>query len=141
MFFLYGPGERPERLVASVVRSLLAGERARCTEGRQVRDLLSIDDAARAFADLLDSDVTGPVNIGSGDAVTLREVVLSIAGQLQAEDRIAFGELQDVYDGSTIVAATRRLREEVGWQPRRDLDSGIAAAIRWWRQDREAGRW
>src|SRR6185312_12912218 len=37
VFFLYGPHEDPRRLVASVARSLVAGEPARTTHGRQVR--------------------------------------------------------------------------------------------------------
>src|SRR5262252_7573450 len=36
VFFLYGPHEHPSRLVASVVRSLLSDEPARCSHGEQV---------------------------------------------------------------------------------------------------------
>ncbi len=60
VFFLYGPGEAPGRLVASVARALLAGERAATGDGTQIRDFLHVDDVAGAFAALLDSDVTGP---------------------------------------------------------------------------------
>jgi hypothetical protein len=40
IFFLFGPGEHPDRLVSSVIRRLLSGERAPTTEGSQVRDFL-----------------------------------------------------------------------------------------------------
>src|SRR5262245_32458428 len=35
IFFLYGPHEHPDRLVPAVVRSLLAGQPALCSHGRQ----------------------------------------------------------------------------------------------------------
>ncbi len=68
IFFLYGPHEHPDRLVASVIRSLLAGEPARTSHGNQVRDYLYAGDVADAFVALLESDVTGPINIASGRA-------------------------------------------------------------------------
>ena len=45
MFFLYGPHEHPQRLVASVIRSLLARLPARCSSGIQQRDFLHVQDA------------------------------------------------------------------------------------------------
>src|SRR5207245_614301 len=59
IFFLYGPREHPKRLVSSVIRSLLRGERARCSHGQQIRDYLHVEDAAGALVALLESEVTG----------------------------------------------------------------------------------
>ena len=39
IFYMYGPHERPERLVSSVVLSLLRGEPVKCSHGEQVRPL------------------------------------------------------------------------------------------------------
>lgn len=140
IFFLYGPGERPERLVASVIRSLLAGDRARCSTGTQIRELLSVDDLAAAFVALLASNVTGAVNIGSGEPVAVRDVVMTIARQLGAQDRVDFGAIEPLEDIPKVIADVRRLREEVGWSPRRGLEEGIAASIEWWRAEEAAVR-
>src|ERR1044072_871931 len=56
LFYLYGPYEQPQRLVSSVIRSLLLDERAQCSSGEQKRDFLFVQDAASAFTALLDSD-------------------------------------------------------------------------------------
>src|SRR5450830_470974 len=48
VFFTFGPGEQPQRLVPSVIRSLLRGDEARTTHGRQVRDFLAVEDVAAA---------------------------------------------------------------------------------------------
>lgn len=133
IFFLYGPYEYPERLVASVVRALLQNERARCSHGEQVRDLLFSQDVGEAFVALLDSEVTGAVNIASGNAVALRDVVARIGEKLGRQDLIQLGALSvPANDPPVLVADVSRLREEVGWQPRYDLERGLDATIRWW---------
>jgi nucleoside-diphosphate-sugar epimerase len=135
IFYLHGPGEHPSRLLPSVVRALLAGGEARCTHGKQVRDYLHVDDVAGAFASLLDSDVAGPVNVASGQPVTLREVVLAAADCLGARERVRFGALPAPQgEPAAIVADVRRLSEEVGWRPERDLAGGIADTVRYWRE-------
>lgn len=135
IFFTYGPHEHPARLVPSVVRRLLLGEPAPCSHGAQVRDFLFVDDVADAFVALLVSDVSGPVNIASGDAVTIRELVLRIAGRLDAEGLLRFGARAATSgEPKSIVADVSRLRNEVGWVPQYDLATGLDATIRWWRE-------
>lgn len=135
IFFLYGPHEHPQRLVPSVILSLLKGETAQCTHGRQVRDALHVRDVASAFVTLLLSDVTGPVNIASGTSITIREVVECIARELQRPDLIRFGALPaPTNDPLQLTAAVKRLRNEVHWQPSTSLEAGIADTIDWWKR-------
>ncbi len=134
IFFLYGPGEHPARLVASVVISLLKGEVARCTHGNQIRDFLHVDDVANAFIALLDSDVRGAVNIASGRPVTLREMVLAAADCLGARDQVNFGVLPATEsEPPLLVADVRRIGTELGWRPNYDLTAGMAQTVRYWR--------
>ncbi|HYW69809.1 MAG TPA: NAD(P)-dependent oxidoreductase, partial [Pyrinomonadaceae bacterium] len=137
LFFLYGPHEDPQRVVASVIRALLNEQPARCTSGTQQRDLLFIEDAASALVALLDSQVRGPVNIGSGQAVAVKDVVTNIGVQLDRLELIQLGALPgSPNDPPLLVAEIERLRNEVGWQPRFDLQSGLAATIEWARRNR-----
>ncbi|HZO80958.1 MAG TPA: NAD(P)-dependent oxidoreductase [Candidatus Binataceae bacterium] len=135
IFHLYGPCEAPERLVASVIRELLAGGRARCTSGLQVRDYLAVQDAAEAFAVLFDSDVKGPINVASGQPVSVRGLIRMIGRQLDLVDRIEFGALScGPEEPPLLVADVRRLCDEVGWRPKWSRAEGLAEAIRWWRE-------
>ncbi len=134
IFFVYGPHEHPRRLVASVIRSLLAGERARCSHGNQVRDFLHAADVGDALAAVLDSLVTGAVNIASGRPVALRDLIFRIASRLDGEDRIDLGAVPVPADEPPLlVADVRRLAREVGWAPSLDLDTGLEQTIQWWR--------
>jgi nucleoside-diphosphate-sugar epimerase len=136
IFFLYGPGEHPDRLVSSVARRLLAGEEAPTTEGTQVRDFMHVADVAGAFAALLDSDVTGAVNIGSGVPVTVRAVVDEVARAAGRTDLLRPGALpQREGEPPELVADVRRLRDEVGFRPQYDLEQGIAHTVDYWRTE------
>ena len=72
LFYLYGPGEKPGRLVSDATQRLLAGERFPTSEGLQRRDFLHVADAAAAFAAILDGSVEGAMNVGWGVAVPVR---------------------------------------------------------------------
>jgi nucleoside-diphosphate-sugar epimerase len=133
IFFLYGPGEHPSRLVASVITDFLRGDQARCTHGNQIRDFLHVRDVASAFVALLESPVEGAVNIASGQPVALREVVLTIADCLGARERVCFGALPaPENEPPLLVADVRRLAGELGWRPYYDLAAGVAQTIRDW---------
>jgi nucleoside-diphosphate-sugar epimerase len=134
IFHLYGPREDPRRLVSSVIRSLLRGERARCTHGQQVRDFTHVDDLASAFVSILESAVEGIVNIGSGEPVMIRTVVSAIAESIGAPESIDFGAIvPTLNDPPILIPDTSRLRNEVGWTPGWTLNEGLAQTIDWWR--------
>jgi nucleoside-diphosphate-sugar epimerase len=135
VFFLYGPGEDPRRLVASVARSLVAGEQAATSHGRQLRDFLHVDDVADAFVRLVDSDVTGAVNVGSGEGVPILRVVELLAEAAGRPDLLDVGALPARPDDpDELVADVGRLRDELGWRPTRDLAEGLAETVAWWRE-------
>jgi nucleoside-diphosphate-sugar epimerase len=134
VFFLYGPREHPGRLVSSVARALVAGELAKTSEGSQVRDFMHVQDVAGAFASLLLSDVEGVVNVGSGEAVTVREVIEQIAAAAGRPDLVRAGALpQREGEPPEIVADAARLRDEVGFAPRHSLAEGLEGTVAWWR--------
>lgn len=140
IFHLYGPGEPPERLVPSVIRALLIGEPARCSHGDQVRDFLAVEDVAGAFVALLDSDVTGPVNIGAGVPITVGGIVEEIGRHLGRPDLIRLGAVDaPLGEPAVLVPDTSRLATEVGWRPTLSLQDGLAKSIDWWRAALAAG--
>lgn len=133
-FFLYGPREHPQRLVASVARALLKGEPAATSHGRQLRDYVHVQDLASAVVAALDSDLEGALNIGSGEAVALRDIVTRIGDIVGRPELLRIGEIAArPNDVPLVVADVTRLIHELGWRPRHDLASGLAQTIDWWR--------
>ena len=130
LFFPYGPGESPGRLVASVADALLAGRLAETSSGLQRRDFLYVDDVAAAITALLGSAVVGPVNIASGEAVLMADVVDRVAALAGHPELVRKGALPD-RDGDPrlLVGDVTRLRDEVGFRPTIDLQVGIEATV------------
>jgi nucleoside-diphosphate-sugar epimerase len=135
IFFLYGPQEHPDRLVASIARGLLRGERVATSEGSQVRDFMHIDDVASAFVTLTEGDTQGPVNIASGLPTTVRDVITLVAEAAGGLDRVDFGALpMRAGEPARIVGTADRLHNEAGFRPRVGLAAGLTATVEWWRE-------
>jgi nucleoside-diphosphate-sugar epimerase len=134
LFNIFGPDENPARLIPKVIRTLLRGGPLPFDEGLLVRDFLHVGDAGDAFAALFQSPVQGPVNVASGGPLSIRELITTLAGHLNAGDRVVWGAKPDQPDQpARVVAAVRRLRDEVGWQPPVSLTQRLRETCDWWR--------
>jgi nucleoside-diphosphate-sugar epimerase len=134
LFYLYGPREDSRRLVASVARQLLKGERVAVTAGLQIRDFLHVSDVAEALTAVTEARLDGPVNVGSGEPVQVREVVETIGRLTGRGDLIDFGaRAEHAVDPPYVCADNHRLRNETGWSPRYSLEDGLEQTIAWWR--------
>ncbi|MDQ4121007.1 MAG: NAD(P)-dependent oxidoreductase [Acidobacteriota bacterium] len=136
IFFLFGENEAPKRLVASVTQALLKNEIAKTSHGNQIRDFMSTKEGAQAFVALLDSEVQGAVNVASGEARTIKEVVLQIADLIGNRENIEFGAIIPPRDEpKSLVADVTRLREEVKWKSSRSFLEQIEETVNWWKKE------
>lgn len=138
VFFSFGPHERAERLVPAVIRALLDGGRAKCSEGSLLRDFMYVPDVAGAMVAVLDSDFAGDINIASGQPQTLEQLIGKIARKLDGLDRVDFGHYpRRPDDPQKITADISRLSDAIGWTPAYDLDSALDDTIAWWKNRAE----
>lgn len=126
VFFPYGPGDHPEKLLPYLARQLKAGQTAQLSSGEQVRDLLHVRDIGAALAALLDSPVRGAVNVASGEGVVLRQVAEQLADIVGRRELLQFGARNALAtEGLRWVASVERLRNELGWRPAVSLQAGL----------------
>jgi nucleoside-diphosphate-sugar epimerase len=138
IFFLYGPFEAPNRLVSSVILSLLRGVPAELTHGKQIRDFMHTCDVGAAFAAVLDSSFEGALNVASGRGVSLAEVAVLIGELTGHSDLIRLGvKKAPELDPPSLVAHASRLKQTVGFSERYNLRSGLTDTIEWWRKKLE----
>lgn len=95
LFYLYGEGEDPRRLVPYLRQKLEAGEPAELTSGNQIRDFLSVGDAGDMIAEAAVVERQGPINICSGVPVTVRQLAERIADEYGRRDLLRFGSRPD----------------------------------------------
>jgi CDP-glucose 4,6-dehydratase len=136
---VYGGGDYNfTRLVPETARALVRREPPVLrSDGTPERDFLFVEDAVDAYlavaASLDAPDARGRVwTAGSGQPVAVLEVVrrlIAAAGhgvEPVVKGRRTRGEL----DRETVDASA--LREELGWEPRWQLDRGLAETYRWY---------
>jgi nucleoside-diphosphate-sugar epimerase len=132
-FYQYGPWEDERRLMAAVIQAQLRGQPSKVTPGDQRLDYLHVEDVASAVTSVAESRLQGCVNIGSGKAVSVREVVTGISDLGGRPDLIQWGAFpQRPTDPMFIQADNAKLRS-TGWAPRYDLASGLRQTFDWWR--------
>jgi nucleoside-diphosphate-sugar epimerase len=130
-FYQYGPWEDERRLIPSVIRAVQRGEPAKVSPGGQGRDFLHVEDVASAVCAVAFSPLEGCVNIGSGEAPTVKEIVTKIGALGGRPDLIQLGAVP-YYAGEPmlIVADNAKLRS-TGWAPRYTLDQGLRHTFEW----------
>ncbi|WP_284240210.1 NAD-dependent epimerase/dehydratase family protein [Paenibacillus glycanilyticus] len=131
VFHLFGPHDPGNRLVASIITSLINKREAFCKFGDLNRDYIYIEDAADAFVALFESGCEGTVNIANGKPIQLKQLALQIGTLMGSEDKIIFGN-EPPKEPIIIGADVGRLRDEVRWKPRFSLVEGLTRTIGWY---------
>lgn len=134
IFWLYGQHEHPNRLVSSVVKSLLTDKKVECLAGYQIRDFLYVNDVANALVTILNNDLIGSINIGSGIPISIKELVEEIANYLDRFDLVQFRTVASCNrEANLVVSNCNRLRAELNWEPQFSLIQGIENTVNFWK--------
>jgi nucleoside-diphosphate-sugar epimerase len=134
VFFPFGPHEVEGRLIPRLIRDLRAGRSFACSHGEQLRDFIYVDDLAQAIVAVLESDLCGVVNLGSGEPRSLRSVVEHFADRLGGRHLVRFGAVEvSGVDAEPIIAAdVSLLRSVTAGAPRIGFEQGAERDIAWW---------
>ena len=133
LFNQYGPFENERRLVPDVLLSLMRGEKTRTTEGNQFRDFLHVEDVASAICAVAFSELSGSVNVGSGQPIRVRDIVEKLGEVTGREDLIDFGAIPyRESDPMFLCANNQLLVNNTQWEPQYDLDNGLRHTLAWW---------
>ncbi len=151
----YGPYHFPEKLIPLTILNALEGKPIGVYgKGENVRDWLHVDDHAEALVTILERGRSGQsYNVGGNAERTNLAVVETICDLLDARrpragggsrrSLITFVTDRPGHDRRYAIDATK-IAGELGWQPRRTFEEGIAATVdwylaneNWWRPIRE----
>ena len=99
-------------------------------DGLQTRSFLFIDECIEATRRLMDSDFTGPVNIGSEEMVTINELV-EIAGRVAGKEVRRMHKLDAPLGVRGRNSNNDLIREKLGWDYSQTLEEGIRITYNW----------
>ena len=134
IFNVYGPNERKERLMPSVITSMLKGEDVKVSTCEKFQDYLHVEDMAKGIVSLFESNVSDAVNICSGKPVQLRAIVEKIATLTNFKGKIIWGAVPTYFEEPLVVGNNNRLKNEVLFTPQYSLEDGLKQTINWWRK-------
>ncbi len=134
IFYLYGPHERQDRFLPSIIRGIFQKKEIPLTEGLQIRDFLHVREAAEGFVELLDSAAQGCYNIASGKGISIRKMVELVTKKIGGHDLLKFGgRPRALFDPPELVANINKFKINVSWEPSLTLEDGLDEVIEWWR--------
>ena len=126
LFSTYGPGQPVQRLVPAAIDALTAGTVLPVSHGHQIRDYLHVYDIARACRAVVQSTVTGPLNLASGQPVQVADVLQTIGALLHRPHLFDWGANEaPPHDPPCLIGPNQRLREATGWHPLFTLQTGL----------------
>lgn len=135
----YGHHHFPEKVIPLFVTHLLDGRPVPLYgDGAHVRDWLHIDDHVQGIELVRTKGRAGEVyNIGGGTELSNKELtgLLLEACDAAWDTDVIHVEDRKGHDRRYSVDCTR-IREELGYEPRKDFRTGLAETVRWYRENR-----
>jgi UDP-glucuronate decarboxylase len=101
-------------------------------DGDQTRSLCYVDDLVEGLWRLLWSDLTGPVNLGNPEEITVLDLAKQIVRAAGSDSSIAFVE-RPVDDPDVRKPDISLAAERLGWKPEVNLADGIQRTLPWFR--------
>lgn len=137
---LYGPGDNYDAQNSHVVAALIRRfHEARVSGAKEVviwgtgaplREFLHVDDLADALIFLMRNYEEGaPINIGSGQEVSIRELAALVAETVGFDGALVFDPTKP--DGTPRKRLDPSRLDSLGWSSRIELKEGLANSYRW----------
>jgi nucleoside-diphosphate-sugar epimerase len=134
---IYGPSgtwkggkeKAPAAICRKVAEAENGGEVEIWGDGKQTRSFLFIDECVEAIRRLMDSDFTGPVNVGSEEMIAINDLVKMVA---EVADKVI--KIKNI-PGPTGVRGrnsdNKLIKEKLNWAPSQSLVDGISKTYQW----------
>lgn len=136
IFSVYGPMEKPGRLIPAVCKSLVEDQPVRLTSPGFMHDWVYVEDVARAclLAASSESIMGEIINIGSGTQTSNEEIVetlFKITGKNVPVEQGAYPS--GSHDATHWLADISKARVLLGWQPETSLEKGLSSTYTYWK--------
>ena len=137
LYSVFGPYEEPTRLMPALVVRGMAGELPPLVDPNVARDYVYVDDVSAAYvlaASQPDQERGAVYNVGTGVQTSVCEVVEIARRTLGLAVEPRWGTMaRRGWDTSTWVADARKIRTDLGWQPRHTVEGGFRRFAGWFR--------
>jgi nucleoside-diphosphate-sugar epimerase len=127
--FYGGKEKAPAAICRKVADSLMDEGIEVWGDGNQTRSFLYIDECLEGVRRLMDSDFTGPVNIGSDEMISINDLtklVIKIA-----DKRAGIKNIPGPQGVRGRTSDNTLIKEKLGWSPSQPLEVGLEKTYKW----------
>lgn len=127
-----GKEKAPAAICRKVIHASLEGHRGVEVwgDGTQTRSFLYIDECVEGIRRLMDSDFTGPVNIGSDEMVTINQLV-EMALKFTNQNWLTISHIPGPLGVRGRNSDNKLIQEKLGWSPNYSLEKGLLKTYNW----------
>lgn len=127
IFYPYGPGEHPDRLISFLIRNALSGKESPLKQPMAVRDYIHVEDIARSFLLLAEKADSGIFNIATGEGMRVSEMRSLVVSAFE-KGHVTFACEQSSRVTDSVVADISRI-SELGWKPLFAIKEGLTTYL------------
>lgn len=128
IFYPYGPREHPARLASSLLARVMAGQPITLKTPNSTKDYIHEEDVGTALLTVVKAGFQGPINIATGEGVTVATLARTLAGLVGRPELVALPTDAPRDPLDFVVADSTRLRS-LGWEPQVALVDGLRRLV------------
>lgn len=134
LYQVYGPNQKFDRLIPYVIKNSLDNKKFSCTDGKQSRDFLFVDDLVRLFIIIFKKKNinSGIYNVGSGKPEKIKKII-NLITKFTKKGNPQFGKLKMRPDEiKKSYPNINKIVKEFKWKPIVNINSGLMKTIRFY---------
>ena len=137
LYQAYGPRQDINRLIPIVISACLKNKKFPCSDGKQFRDFVHVEDVAKAIFKCLDNKKTlgEIINIGSGKTIRVKQIINLIKDNIKSglplygRVKLRREETLKIYPDIT------KAKKFLHWKPKINFNSGLISTINFYRKN------
>ncbi len=127
---VYGHGRQETSLIPYLIKSVQTNKKIEIRNPGARNDFIYVEDAAEAISQLIIKCKKSEVfNIGSGKLISVKDIINKISKIFKVKKEYSVTRQKQIDSFSSAYANISRIKNEIGWQPKIDLEEGLKKTI------------
>ena len=139
LYLIYGPYQDPNRVIPITILNSIFNKKFDCSDGRQSRDFLYIDDLVDGIIKILikEDNLSGEIiNLGSGKPTKIKKIIKNIVN-LVGSGKPIFGKVRFRKDEiNKLYPNLNKAKKLINWAPKTDLNEGLKKTIFFYKKNK-----
>ena len=139
LYLIYGPYQDPNRVIPITILNSIFNKKFDCSDGRQSRDFLYIDDLVDGIIKILikKDNLSGEIiNLGSGKPTKIKKIIKNIVN-LVGSGKPIFGKVRFRKDEiNKLYPNLNKAKKLINWAPKTDLNLGLKKTIFFYKRNK-----